>query len=157
MGDGAFDLTTSEQMLDKLRLEVAAYKADETARHAMNALWTGYHLREWVWEERLENDASRRAQVGVQSEPDLNAKVNAEHPQFKLVRQIANGSKHFKRDPAAPITGKHTGAFSSAFAKKAFNVDHLFIEEADGTRHDVEDVLDALLSYWESFFAAYLR
>jgi hypothetical protein len=49
MGDVVFDISTAEQMLAKLRLEVDAYKADETARHAMNALLTAYHLLEWVW------------------------------------------------------------------------------------------------------------
>lgn len=163
MGDGVFDLTTAEQMLGKLRLEVEAYKADETARHAMNALLTGYHLLEWVWHERLANDAVLKERVGIQSKDELRAKVEKEHPQFPLVNTIANGSKHFKRKlgdptkgkPADPITGKRTGAFSSAFSK-AFDVDHLFIE-ADGKHHDVEDVLDALLKYWESFFAANLR
>jgi hypothetical protein len=71
------------------------------------------------------------------------------------VSAIANGSKHFLRKPPAPITGKHTGAFSPAFSK-AFNVDHVFIE-ADGKHHDVQAVLVALLNYWESFFAANLR
>ena len=163
MGDGVFDLTTAEQMLGKLRLEVEAYKADETARHAMNALLTGYHLREWVWHERLANDDVLKGRLGIRSKGELLVQVEKEHPQFTLVHAIANGSKHFNRKPgdptkgkpADPITGKHTGAFSPAFSK-AFSVDHLFIE-ADGKHHDVEDVLDALLKYWESFFAANLR
>jgi hypothetical protein len=61
MGDGVFDLTSAEQMLGKLRLEVDAYKADETSRHAMNALLTGYHLL--VWYECLNKDAVLRARV----------------------------------------------------------------------------------------------
>jgi hypothetical protein len=82
--------------------------------------------------------------------------VKKGYPLFPLVNAIATGSKHFGRKPADPITGKHTGAFSSTAFSKAFNVDHLFIE-ADGKHHDVEDVLHTLLNYWESFFTMSLR
>jgi hypothetical protein len=152
---GVFDLTSAEQMLAKLRDEVAAYKADETARHAVNAIWTGYHLVEWIWKDRLRSDAALRARIAVGDEDDLWAKIRTEHPPFALVHRIANGSKHFLPKCGDPTTGVHHGAFSNGFSK-GFDVDHLYIE-IDGTRHDVEHVLDELLSYWESFFTTYLR
>jgi hypothetical protein len=157
MPDGIFDLTTAEHMLAKLRLEVEAFKADETARHAVNAMWTGYHLIEWSWNDRLRNDAHLQERVGARNENELRAKVRTEHPQIEVVRALANGSKHFERRPNDPITGVHRGGFSStAFSKGAFNVDHLFIE-LDGRRHDVEHILDALLEYWDTFFSTHLR
>lgn len=152
---GLFDLTTAEEMLAKLRLEVGAFKADETARNAMNAVWTGYHLLEWIWNERLHGDAVRQARASVRNEADLRAKVKVEHPLFEVVRLLANGSKHFERQPRDPATGVHRGAFSKGFSK-AFDVDYLFVDFA-GTRHDIQDVLDGLLSYWENFYTTYLR
>lgn len=82
-------------------------------------------------------------------------KVRDEHPPLKLVRALANGSKHFEPHPGDPATGAHRGTFSNRFSK-AFDVDHLYIE-VDGTRLDVEHVLDALVEYWETFFATRLR
>lgn len=152
---GMFDLTTAEQMLSKLRYEVESFKADETARHAMNALWTGYHLLEWTWNERLKGDSALQRRIGVNSEGDLRAKVHNEHPRFKLINALANGAKHFNPRSTDPITGAHHGSFSNAFSK-SFDVDHLFIE-VDGTRLDVEIVLDELLVYWDGFFANNLR
>ena len=155
MAGGIFDLTTADHMLAKLRFEVEAFKADETARHAVNAIWTGYHMIEWIWNERLSADVVLQRRVGVHTEDDLRAKVRTEHPPLKLIRALANGSKHFERDAKDPATGVHHGSFSKGFSK-GFDVDYLYIE-VDGTRLDVEAVLDALLGYWEAFFATYLR
>jgi len=155
MAGGVFDLTTAEQMLAKFRLEVDTFKGEESSRNAMNAIWTGYHLLEWIWNERLHGDNARQALASVRSEADLRAKVKSEHPLFEAVRLLANGSKHFERKPGDPTTGAHQGAFSKAFSR-GFDVDYLFVDFA-GARHDLVAVLDGLLKYWAQFFTTYLR
>ena len=153
---GVFDLTTAAHMLEKLRLEVAAYKADVNARHAINAIWTGYHMLEWIWKQRLESNATAQAHVGVCDSGALRTKVSTEYPAFQAIRGVTNGAKHFTQTAATPTTSAHRGAFdSSVFDSKVFDVTRLLVE-VDGAQQDVEDVLDGLLAYWEKFFADYL-
>ena len=144
--------------IDQLLANRIEYSDDPNVYYWYYATQACHHMGgdDWNrWNERLRDDVIRRARVSVSSESDLRAKVSAEHPLFEAVRLLANGSKHFELRRAHPPTGAHRGAFAIGFSK-AFDVDYLFVD-FNGTRHDVEHVLDGLLAYWETFFATYLR
>jgi len=53
----SFGITTARDFLNKLVEEQRDFEASHclSARHAINAVMTAYHLHEWVWGEFVKN------------------------------------------------------------------------------------------------------
>jgi hypothetical protein len=64
----------------------------------INALRDAYHIREWIWHDRLEHDAALQAVVmgAAGTEESWNGWVNQQFPDFPVIRELCNGSKHFE-------------------------------------------------------------
>ena len=81
-----------------------AFRGDVNDSYAaINALRDAYHLREWIWKDRLVGDAALQTQIvgNRVKEVGWNTWVNATFSMFPLVRDICNGSKHF--EPGAKV------------------------------------------------------
>jgi hypothetical protein len=92
-----FDITTCTDFYSMLVQDFDDYMSEtHSARKAVNCAIAAYHLREWVWKDWIANDVSVQKMIGVCDRDGFNAWVNQCCVWFSLVREIANGTKHFK-------------------------------------------------------------
>jgi hypothetical protein len=137
---GALDLTEPRHLLTKLSHEIATLAADPRNSYAaINALRDAYHLREWIWHGRLENDPALQAEImgASGSESKWNEHVNQCFLDFPLIRELCNGSKHFEREPTDKVEANHQAGYgSSLFAYSAgvlgYGVDGIFVQVEAG-------------------------
>jgi len=111
---GALNLTEPCHLLEKLDHELQALTEDRSNSYAaINALRDAYHLREWIWHDRLEHDAALQVSIIGTSGTDAawNTWVNQAFPDFPIIRELCNGSKHFA--DRATIVGTHQAGWDS--------------------------------------------
>jgi hypothetical protein len=111
---GAFNLTEPRHLLEKLEHELRALTEDRSNTYAaINALRDAYHVREWIWHDRLKQDpALQVAIIGANGDKAAwNAWVNQSFPDFPIIRELCNGSKHFT--DRAPIVATHQAGLDS--------------------------------------------
>ena len=117
---------------------------------------TAYHLHEWVWGGFAKRDYTlhrswslRRAHVD-----EFKRYLFGKCPALEEAEALTNSTKHFRTDRnVVPLpTGKHEGAFQrDAFQDDAFDVSYLWVERG-GKRQRVEEFIQELVEFWESFF-----
>ncbi|MGC2408495.1 MAG: hypothetical protein WA441_00380 [Methyloceanibacter sp.] len=127
-----------------------------TKPQSLNAVMTAYHLCEWVWGDFAKPRTELYAVWGISSADERDK-------QFKdyLLKncsalsdagKLTNGTKHFAM--LLP-TGKHHGGFQrGAFQGNAFDVSYLWIER-NGEQQRVEDFIEEIVTFWETFFKKY--
>jgi len=151
---GALDLTEPCHLLAKLEHEFEAVAADNSNSYAaINALRDAYHLREWIWHGRLENDVAFQATVMnvAGNEDDWNKYVNQQFPDFSVVRELCNGSKHFMTK-AKIIQGARWG--SAIWDVSKWDDKGLYVE-VDGRFVSVVDLLIRVRDFWRGLFAQF--
>jgi hypothetical protein len=150
----SFGISTSKEFLEKLHEEQKDFIATDclSARHALNAIITAYHLHEWVWAEcRHRSDLIQKWGLTSKKEPEeFRAYLAGGCPGIEDARKVANGTKHF--GPNKIPTGSHSGAFSRAFSPEAFDTSYLWIER-NGVQVRAEHFIDELVKFWDDFFA----
>jgi hypothetical protein len=158
---GSFNITTPSGLLEKLLQEQDDFTRENcvSARHALNAIMTAYHLHEWVWGAFLKHRPD--VQASLQLPPGDNGRVTKDCflswlekqcPAIAEAQQITNGTKHYH---SRILTGAHEGAFQrSAFQADAFDVPYLWVER-NGHEQRVEDFVNELAEFWTSFFKAH--
>ena len=67
-----------------------------SARRAMHCAISAYHLREWVWKDWFHRDEALQKVLGIANEQQFNRRVNYVCPWFGIIRDLANGNKHFE-------------------------------------------------------------
>jgi hypothetical protein len=114
---GALNLTEPRDLLAKLSHEIDLLTAEPRNSYAaMNALRDAYHLREWIWHSRLENDPTLQAAImggAAGSEADWNKWVNDQFSDFPLIRELCNGSKHFEKKPGDQVQSTESAGYGS--------------------------------------------
>jgi hypothetical protein len=146
---GALDLTEPCHLLAKLEHEFEAVAADNSNSYAaINALRDSYHLREWIWHGRLENDAAFQATV---MNVAGNEYVNQQFPDFSVVRELCNGSKHFMTK-AKIIQG--TRWDSARWDVSKLDDKGLYVE-VNGRFVSVVDLLTRVRDFWRGLFAQF--
>src|SRR5258706_14517246 len=101
---GALDLTEPKHLFAKLERELQVLLADHRNSYsAINALRDAYPLREWIWHDRLEHAPSLQNTImsSKGNEHAWNHWVNQCFPDFRIIQELCNGSKHFveQHDP----------------------------------------------------------
>jgi len=89
---GVLNLTQPRDLLVKLEHEVQALLTDRSDSYAaINALRDAYHLREWVWHDRLEHDLTLLTTItGTGGNKDSwNCWVKQPFPDFEWLLQSA--------------------------------------------------------------------
>jgi hypothetical protein len=157
-----FDMSSPGDFLEKLKCELEAVDEDLTsARHAINAALTAWHLPEWVWGRVVKKDYELRNSLGSDVArggfEDFRDFVLEECPEMKTMRDIATGSKHLGTDGAdVAETAQHNGAFSDEFSR-AFDISRLEVTNTDGVTTYFDQVLEKVVRYWDGFFDDHLR
>jgi hypothetical protein len=156
----SFGIRTPTDLLNKLVEEQQDFEKSHclSARHAINAAMTAYHLHEWVWGAfvKVRPDLHRmwRLSPGKRSNCKHFKKwLETQCPAFADAEKVTDGTKHF--DASAIPTGEHKGAFQrGAFQANAFDVGYLWIEQ-DGRKRRAEELIKELVDYWTAFFKTY--
>lgn len=171
----SFGITTARDFLNKLIEDQRDFEAShcQSARHAINAIMTAYHLHEWVWCEFVEPRSNLRLDFCI----DARRKKLAEKRKQKEVspcsaffdylkeqcsaledaRKVTNGTKHFGLSKIP--TGKTPGPFDPAlFDPAIFHVSYLWIDRSTGQdrgtrqRQNAEVFIRELADFWDGFF-----
>jgi hypothetical protein len=154
----SFNIATPAGLLQKLLQEQQDFTRENclSARHALNAVMTAYHLQEWVWwaflNERPDIQVSLRLprdDKGRITKCSFRKWLEKQCPAIAEARQITNGTKHYR---SRIQTGAHLGAFSSGFSD-AFDVSYLWVER--NGREQRAEFIKELVEFWTSFFATH--
>jgi hypothetical protein len=157
---GALDLTKPRHLLTKLSHEIDTLAADPRNSYAaINALRDAYHLREWIWHGRLENDTALQAEImgAYGSESNWKEHVNRCFPDFPLIRELCNGSKHFERKSSDKVEATHQAGWGSPlFAHGSgplgYGVDGKFVQVEAGRIVSVMYLLESARDFWIRLF-----
>jgi hypothetical protein len=157
-----FGITSPKGMLDKLTDEFRDFEDGHclSARHAMNAVITAYHLHEWVWgafvKQRGDLQDDWQLSPGKKSRcEDFRNWLEREQqcPAMADARMVANGTKHFGISKIP--TGAHRGLFQRNMVQAhGFDVSYLWIER-NGRKQRAEEFIKELHDFWVWFFARY--
>ena len=113
-------------------------------RHALNAVWTAYHIHEWVWGGLLNGNYALQQALGLclsgtrASKEDFLTYLEINCPAFVDAQALTNAAKHFNR--AGKKSGLHRGAFSAAFSRD-FDISYLWISGKAGTARTLSNRL----------------
>lgn len=116
---GVLNLTQPSHLLAKLEHELSKLLADRSDSYAAtNAIRDAYHLREWIWHDRLKNVPALLSRIigAAGDEHAWNAWINTQFPDFKLLKELCNGSKHFDPQSNTLQLDIHRGGFDSPAA-----------------------------------------
>jgi hypothetical protein len=96
-----FEIRTHLEFYDMLVDDFDDFMRERhSTRRAFHCILEAYHLREWVWHDRIEADQTLRNTLRIAKEDDFNKLVNQHCPWFGYLRILTNGSKHFEeREP----------------------------------------------------------
>ena len=161
MGEYSFGIKTAHDLYCKLKREYAAFQGRTTDSDlAWNCAVTAYHLKEWLWKERLSVTPGEDLKLFGQSftsQQDYNANLNRRCPNYKLLRDVCNGSKHFALDNPGRVkaTTVRPGAMfgSVMFGEAAFGEGPYFaIRLDDGSLVRFLGLLSEVVALWDDVF-----
>ena len=121
----SFDVKTVHDFLHKmLSPQYEEFRANNSSpRHALLTIILVNHMREWV-----------------KPEPSYPKHIDE---MFKLVRKIANGTKHFEPRAKTWVQTGFSSGFSDAFARP------LNVEFPGNRKLSVDKLLDKLVEFWK--------
>jgi hypothetical protein len=158
--NGALDLTSPSDLMAKLEQELGAVSANHGNSYAaINALRDAYHLREWIWHDRLEHNSVLQTQImgAAGSEDAWNGFINRGFSDFPLVRELCNGSKHFAHN--SDIRASHRAGWDSPVI--AFDTpssgwdDNGFHIEVNGRFVPIAGLLERVGNFWRDLFSQF--
>ena len=154
MADGALHVKTSRDLLAKLKHEVSQFTDNPKNGYAiLNAVRDGYHLREWVWHEYVEGKCDTQKELAIKNKDGFNELINTMFTDFPIIKELCNGSKHMKLYKEPKITdSSFRGYGTQPYGKSSFGVGGFYVEMADGSSVDVNELVEKLLVFWEKFF-----
>lgn len=120
-----------------------------SSRHAINCAISAYHIAEWIWGDWLHSDyAVWRKLAGVRDRDSFKAWIDQETPFFTVVKDLANGSKHF----ASKIRRtKSTGTYvDNDYVEPGYQEQYLEVE-VDGSWIEAIIVVEEMVVFWERF------
>ncbi|WP_341710396.1 hypothetical protein [Limnobacter sp.] len=146
-----FGLTSIRDLHAKLQRDAAALDNEVTSDSFFNFVITGYSMIDWV-----KNDLT------VPSTAKLPAIVQGLYndPWLKVCGDIATASKHFtltKRTPITSSASSSSGFGVGRFGKGVYGVGEESIEVClnNGTSFHCLDLVQGVLSSWQTFFSAH--
>jgi hypothetical protein len=162
---GALDLTTPGHLLAKLEYDLKAVEADRGNSYAaIDALRDAYHLREWAWHGRLESDTALQiAIIGSASDEEAwNAYVKRAFPDFFIIRDLCNGSKHFLVKDTDSVRATHRPGWDSPITAwdnpgSGWDDNNIYVQLDDGRLVAVADLLTRVCGFWCKLFEQFPR
>lgn len=159
-GTQSFEIRTARQFLDGLVEE--DYKEfclhPTSSRLAIHCALVCCHLADWVWSGLLDSNKPLRLLIdpSIKDFNSFRAYVEDTCPGMDIIREIANGSKHFgRKSPIVRDSGLADGAFQPEAFSDAFQVGRLVVETARAATVEFRDCLEAAVTFWRDFFGRY--
>ena len=130
-----------------------------SVRHAIICSILSYHLREWIWncnkdvvkDYLLSQNFIGKSKIDNDDyiECKFNEYVNLKCPEFRMIREICNGSKHFSTRGKSTIkdTYKREGGLNGAFNGNAFQTDDLVIKDNNDNEIVFKTLLKKIVDY----------
>jgi hypothetical protein len=158
---GALNLTEPRHLLDKLERELQTLAVDHSKSDAaIDALRDGYHLREWIWHDRLKHDPALQISIigAAGDEGAWNGWINGAFPDFPIIRELCNGSKHFT-DRAA-IKATHRAGWDSKVAfwdnpESGWDDNGFHVEIDTGRILSVVGLVTRVRDFWADLFTRF--
>ena len=158
---GALNLTEPRHLLDKLERELALLATDHSnSDAAIDALRDAYHLREWLWHDRLTGNPALQVSItgAAGQESDWNAWVNHAFPDFPIIRELCNGSKHFT--DRTKITATHRAGWDSKVAfwdnpESGWDDNGFHVEIDTGRILSVVGLVMRIRDFWTNMFVQF--
>ncbi len=151
-----YEINNCSQYLGMLSEQFKEFKKDPTSsRKAILTTILAYHLREWLWNE---HEARISEQLSIQDVSEYNKHINDACPNFEVIRQLCNGSKHYKYDEQkdgqriVKSTKLEKGDFSHTEFRPALDIGVLIIDTEAGKINAI-DLLSKAIEYYESLFS----
>ncbi len=132
-----------------------------SVRHAITCSVLAYHLREWIWkcnsaevrnyllsEKFIKKSKIRRDDHVVCK---FNEYINKECPEFKMIHEICNGSKHFypgENDKIEDTYTREGGFTGSSFCGESFQTNDLMIKDACGKEFIFKKIIEKVVTYY---------
>ena len=121
-----------------------------------------YHLREWILKSAKVSVINLLIKIDFIKEKDrenneyveckFNELVNKQCPNFRIIREICNGTKHFiDNNKYTQNAFLNNGSFSPGFDGTSFNSYDLIIIVEFGNRLLFKNIISNVISYWENF------
>jgi hypothetical protein len=157
---GALDLTQPWHLFEKMEREAETLAAcPEDTYAAINALRDAYHLREWIWHGRLEHDTTLHAEVMGErgNEEDWNIWVKQHFPDFTIVHELCNGSKHFLPHAKDTVRATHRPGYGSPLfaydvGPLGYGVRALFVQTDGGRIISIDNLVSRIRDFWNDQF-----
>jgi hypothetical protein len=151
-----FNIQNSRDFLEKLYEDYDDLSNNrDSARLAINAALTAYHLAEWVWGDWLKTDYQSWRNLGIRDEESFKAWLDGACFYFPVMQRIANGSKHFIKK-AAQGTLKSGSYGEGAYGVGGYGIASLQIEieNANGDMFWIEAplLIEDVVIFWKNFF-----
>ena len=159
--EGWFGITTAEDFFRKVCTDYErALKDIADPYAAMNCILSLYHLHEWVWWCWLKGRDDVLSALDIRdNEEDFRRLLEKHCPHFDLLRELANGTKHFriKKRQRIDHTQRGAGYGNGPYGIGPWGTSYLLVDlgedEEPATRYlTVSKVLKGILEYWRSFF-----
>jgi hypothetical protein len=152
-----FDLVTSHDFYAMLVQDFDEFMDEQSsARRALHCAITAYHLHEWVWGDWLAKDYGTWKALGIRDRDAFFGWIDHVCPWFPVIQNLANGTKHFIRDPG--FESKKIGGFGRDFGV-AFGQGYLLINFGEGAAehqyYAASTLLEVVLRFWRDFFLKY--
>jgi hypothetical protein len=164
MGGYSFGIATAHDLYCKLKREYAQFHdpsgiADSDL--AWNCALTAWHLRDWLWWQRLSVCPGEDVKLfGLSFGTDrdyYNTELNRRCPKYKLLRDLCNGSKHFhltNPDMVESTTIRPGAMFGEAMFNEVCPNEgpYLAICLDDGSIVRFGEVLGQVVALWDDVF-----
>lgn len=144
-----YGLKNANDLFKKMLRDSEAIKKEVSSNNFFNFVVTAYHLCEWVEKDPSYSKDAKRQIHSLR-----------EQPQFKICRDIANASKHFKsKEITAKEASSEKGFGLGRFGHGGYGVgeESIRIELCDGTEYDALELCNKIESMWSDFFKNYMK
>ena len=159
VGRQSFEIRTARQFLEGLvEPDYEEFlKEPSSSRLAIHCALGCWHLTEWVWADVLKPDTRLRSAIhsSIRDCHRFRAYAVTTCPELDIMRQIADGSKHFGgQNSSVRDSNLAGGAFDKGFSA-GFDIGRLEVE-LPGEKRAFTDCLERVVAFWRAFFSKYV-
>lgn len=130
----------------------------DSARKAIHCAITAYHLHEWVWGDLLKPSKQLQSDLAVKDKVSFLKWIEKRTIWFAIVQQLANGSKHFVRNPDIQ-TSKVGGYGQGPYGMGPYGHAYLLLDLGEGAGEhrwmSAASLLEVVVRFWRDFFRVY--
>jgi hypothetical protein len=150
------DLTRPSHLLAKLAHEAALFAADPNNSYAaMNAVRDAYHLRAWVWQDRLQPAPALQTLVmgGAGDEERWNGWLQEQFPGYAAIVGLYDRSKPLMRGSRVSSFYQRSAGGSAALSHNFRLYDPGYYVEVDaGDRLPINRLVSDVHYFWKNLF-----